>query len=188
MPFWRDFFLVGKNCKLISSLFKKGFFGGYEIQKFDPYHRCMVYLPTFIMKINHSCIGKYTMPMDSVWVMKNWEQILAAFAAQRLLRCPISLSGDSAFGISPHFGETQIFMENKSGWGFHAFFCPLKRKKTTKKCPTNSQQLRKSNSLMRLKLHKIPGHLSSANSFFFIGSEFIYSTKIHQNGYNLHRY
>jgi len=118
------------------TLQKRLFWGGYdEIQKIDPYHRCTVYLPTFIMKINHSCIGKYTMPMDSVWVMKNWEQILAAFAAQRLLRCPISLSGDSAFGISPHFGETQIFMENKIGVMVPRVFLPVETEKNNKKVP-----------------------------------------------------
>ena len=26
----------------------------------------LVYLPTFIIKINHSCIGKYTIPMDGM--------------------------------------------------------------------------------------------------------------------------
>lgn len=36
-------------------------FGKPQIRtNYTPYHRCMVYLPTFTININHLCIGKYT--------------------------------------------------------------------------------------------------------------------------------
>ena len=38
----------------------------YTAQLYPITDPCMVYLPTFPIEINHSCIGEYTSPMDGL--------------------------------------------------------------------------------------------------------------------------
>ena len=39
----------------------------------------MIYLPTFTIKINHSCIGKYTRPMDPMGIINPLPEGLRPF-------------------------------------------------------------------------------------------------------------
>ena len=59
----------------------------------------MVYLPTFTIKINYINVGRYTDPMDPIWVMLRFS------AKKATTRCGATVRWKAGSGVATNFED-----------------------------------------------------------------------------------